>query len=168
MIEFLTITIFMILAAISPGPDFALVSKNSLCYSRKAGCYTSLGISFGILFHASYCVLGLGFIIAKSVWLFAIIKYMGATYLIYLGVKAMLAKRETTLEIGSHLAKCMTNTQAFRQGFLCNALNPKAILFFLALFTMIATPSTSIWLQIFYGLEVSQYILFGLVAYLLH
>lgn len=93
MLEFFTISIVILLAAISPGPDFALVTRNSLRHSQKAGVMTALGIAIGTLFHASYCILGFVIIISKSILLFNIIKYMGASYLIYLGIKGLLEKK---------------------------------------------------------------------------
>ena len=80
MQEFLSITLLMMLAAISPGPDFAVVTKNSLMHSRRAGLYSALGVSASMLIHASYCVLGLALIISQSLFMFKLIKYAGATY----------------------------------------------------------------------------------------
>ena len=74
MQEFLSVSLLIILAAISPGPDFAIVTKNSLLYSRKAGIYTALGVSGSLLVHAVYCILGLALIISQSLLAFIIIK----------------------------------------------------------------------------------------------
>src|SRR5690242_773964 len=92
--EFLAITLLIVLAAISPGPDFALVVKNSLAYKRTAGIYTALGVSCSLGIHATYSILGLAIIISKSLLLFSLIKYLGAAYLIYIGAQSLLAKRE--------------------------------------------------------------------------
>jgi len=91
MADFLTVAALSALAAISPGPDFAMVVKNSFS-SRKAGLFTSLGVACSILLHASYCIMGLTLIISKSLLLFNIIKYIGAAYLIYIGIKGLLSK----------------------------------------------------------------------------
>src|SRR5579863_5423615 len=96
MIEFLTISTIITLAVISPGPDFALVSRNALRYSQKVGIMTSLGTGSGALFHATYCILGFAIIISQSVLLFNVIKYLGAAYLIYLGGKGLLEKKTAT------------------------------------------------------------------------
>lgn len=71
--QYFMITLIIVLAAISPGPDFALVVKNALQHNRKAGIFSALGVSMSLLMHASYCILGLAIIISKSVLLFSII-----------------------------------------------------------------------------------------------
>jgi RhtB (resistance to homoserine/threonine) family protein len=155
MSAFLTITIIIMLAAISPGPDFAVVTKNALSYSRKAGIYTALGVALSLIFHASYCMLGLAIIVSKSLLLFSFIKYLGAAYLIYIGIKALLDKSKMQIANYQHTHKTMANFKALQQGFLCNALNPKAIFFLLALFTMVIKPNTPVWLQGIYAIDVA-------------
>ena len=76
-----------------PGPDFVIVTKNTLLHSRHSGFYASLGIGCAILVHVTYCALGIAFIISKSVLWFDIIKYTGACYLIYLGICTLLSKQ---------------------------------------------------------------------------
>lgn len=155
--QFFTIGLLMLLSAMLPGPDFALVTKNTILHSRRAGLYTSLGIGSAILVHITYCALGLAIVISQSILLFNIIKYIGAIYLIYLGITSLLAKH-ADLGTGSTqkiLQKTkMSNLTAFRQGFLCNLLNPKATLFFLALFTMIIKPETPVLWELLYAAEM--------------
>jgi RhtB (resistance to homoserine/threonine) family protein len=169
MAAFFAITFLIILAAISPGPDFVLVTKNALQYSRKSGVFTALGVSCSLLIHASYCLLGLGIIISKSLLLFSIIKYIGATYLIYIGIKSLLAKRDAHTLNAKHLTTSITAWQAFRQGLLCNLLNPKAIMFLLAFFTVILNPSMPLTQQIAFGIEIAliHFIWFSLLAILI-
>lgn len=119
MSEFFAISLVIILAAISPGPDFAIVTKNALLYSRKAGIFTALGVSISLLIHASYCILGLAVIIAKSLLLFSLIKYLGATYLIYIGIKSLCTKRSLKETPIQRATVTMTALQSFRQGFCC-------------------------------------------------
>ncbi|MDF2939737.1 MAG: Lysine exporter protein [Gammaproteobacteria bacterium] len=159
MAEFFGTTLVILLMSISPGPDFAMVTKNSLLYSRKAGIFTALGVSCSLLIHASYCILGLAIVISKSLLAFSIIKYVGAAYLAYIGIKAILTKRQTNDLAEESSSSELSSTQAFRQGLLCNLLNPKAILFMLALFTVIVKPSTGLPVQAAYGLEM------GLIAF---
>ncbi len=169
--EFFGITLLIILAAISPGPDFAMVVKNSLAYSRRAGIFTSLGISCSMLFHASYCIMGLAIIISKSLLAFNIIKYIGASYLIYIGIQSLFAKSSSIQNIQKTSVKSFSELAAFKQGFLCNVLNPKAIMFFLALFTIVVKPNTSLVLQIGYAIEIAliHFIWFsGLSLFLTH
>lgn len=153
-IEFFTISLIMLLAVVSPGPDFVLVTQNTLVYSRKKGFMTGLGIALSNLFHTSYCLLGLTVVMVNSVILFSIIKYLGAAYLIYMGIKALRAKREFATETQIQADFEISNMQALTQGFLCNALNPKAALLFLSIFTVFVTPETPLWLQLALGLEI--------------
>jgi RhtB (resistance to homoserine/threonine) family protein len=169
MPEFLVITLFIMLAAISPGPDFAMVTKNSLMHSRKAGIITALGVSTSLLIHASYCILGLAIIISQSLLAFSIIKYLGAAYLIYIGIKSLLSKRGNDQLCLHHSRHTITDFQAFRQGLLCNLLNPKAIMFLLAFFTLIIKPGSSLLIELSYGIEIGiiHMIWFSLLAYML-
>jgi RhtB (resistance to homoserine/threonine) family protein len=139
-----TIGILMLFAVVLPGPDFAIVTKNTLLHSRRSGFFTALGITIANLIHMLYCTLGLALIISQSLLMFSIIKYIGASYLIYLGFKLLLAKKENSLHPKEKQIRKNTLSAfvAFRQGFLCNLLNPKATLFFLALFTTIIKPDT--------------------------
>src|SRR5438874_2029674 len=90
--QFLTVAVIHLLAVMSPGPDFAMVTRNSLLYSRKSGIYTSLGMSLGIMVHVTYCLLGIALIVSRSIVIFSIIKYVGAAYLMYIGYKSLRAK----------------------------------------------------------------------------
>ena len=167
MLDFLTISLIILLAVISPGPDFAIVSRNALRYSQKIGLFTAMGVSCGALFHGSYCILGFAIVISKSLLAFNIIKYVGAAYLIYLGIKGLLEKQTSSNQVTiEKFVKEISAAQAFRQGILCNVLNPKTILFFLALFTMMIKPSTSLATQAGYGIEISiiHFSWFSLVA----
>ena len=155
MKEFFSISLLIILAAISPGPDFALVTKNSLLYSRRAGIYTALGVSLSLVIHAIYCILGLALIISQSLLAFSVIKYLGASYLIYIGIKGLLAKQEAAKLDNSQERASISSWQAFNQGLLCNLLNPKAIMFLLAFFTLIVKPGHSLWFEMAYGFEIA-------------
>ncbi|MBA2651611.1 MAG: LysE family transporter [Tatlockia sp.] len=155
MAEFFTITLIIILAAISPGPDFAMVVKNALMHDRKCGILTALGVSLSLLIHSTYCIFGLAIIISHSLVLFSLIKYLGAAYLIYIGIKSLLAKQATMEINGQKTRTPLSAYQGFMQGLLCNLLNPKGIMFILAFFTLIINPSSS-WLHQFgFGVEIA-------------
>lgn len=151
---FYTITIIAILGALSPGPDFVVVAKNALGHNRRCGIMSALGITLGIVFHASYCILGLAIIISKSLLLFSTIRYVGAGYLIYLGIKSLLAKRSTLNNI-NHTSISLSNIVAFKQGFVVNVLNPKCILFILSIFTVVIKPNTALHIQALFGLDIA-------------
>ncbi|OCG28129.1 lysine transporter LysE [Gilliamella sp. wkB108] len=139
------VTTISFLGMISPGPDFFLILKNSLSYSRKLALITCLGVITAILIHMSYCVAGVAILITATPWLFNALRYAGATYLIWLGIKALLANVSTTTYIGRSITKQVISSKtAFLQGFLCNLLNPKATLFFLAIFTQVLNANSSL------------------------
>ena len=140
----------VLIAAVSPGPDLLIVLRNSLGAGRKSGIQTAFGIALGIYIHIGYSMLGIALIISQSILLFNIIKYAGAAYLLWLGYKALRSKG---WKISSDPANNTSKTfwQSFSQGFITNALNPKATLFFLALFTQVLEPTTPLGVQFWYG-----------------
>lgn len=156
MKEFLLVACIHLLAVMSPGPDFAMVLRNSLVYSRRVGILAAVGLGAGILLHVTYSLLGIGLIISQSIMLFNVIKLIGAAYLIYMGVKALFAEKteDKSLDVKEDTSD-ISNFEAIRMGFLTNALNPKATLFFLALFTQVINPETALGVKVLYGLEMS-------------
>ncbi|MBP7847928.1 LysE family translocator, partial [Patescibacteria group bacterium] len=146
-----TVTLIHLLAVISPGPDFVVAVKNSLTYGRKTGIWTAIGIGLGIGVHLIYCMAGLALLISQSILLFSIIKFIGAGYLIYIGVSSILAKSSKIEVVADELKPAMSPMQAVWNGFLTNVLNPKATMFFLSLFTLVISPDTSISLMILLG-----------------
>lgn len=130
----LHIIIIMTLGLISPGPDFVIVIRNSLSSSRTYGIWTAFGVALGTLVHITYIWLGMEFLIQKNIWLFSILKYLGAGYLIYLGYKSFT--NTARISISHEVRKNASISQAITSGFLTNALNPKAMLFFIGLFTV--------------------------------
>ena len=154
--QFFTVGLVVLLGAMLPGPDFAIVAKNSLLHSRRSGLFTSLGVVCATLVHMSYCVLGLALVISESIVFFNLIKYVGALYLIYLGIQSFLTKTPQQLVSLDPKAKhsAQSNSLSFRQGFLCNLLNPKATLFFLALFTVLIKPDTPLGWKLIFAFEI--------------
>lgn len=112
-----------------PGPAVLLTMARSVSSGTRAGVATSLGIATGDLLHTALAVLGVSAILMASAVAFTIMKYMGAVYLIYLGVKAILGPNPS-LELPAE--RQVTPRVAFRQGMFCEALNPKSAMFFLA------------------------------------
>lgn len=164
MTELLAVITITILAVISPGPDFAMVSRNSLMLSRRAGLLTALGIGLGVLIHVSYTLLGVGLLIQQSLWLFNAIKLVGAIYLIWLGTKMLRTKAGST--VTDNRAAPLSDLAALRTGFLTNALNPKTTIFIVSLFMQVVNPETPLMVQIGYGLfiSVAHMVWFSLVA----
>jgi len=141
-----TVSLLNLLAVISPGPDFVITVRNSLCYSRRAGIFTSLGISTALCIHLFYCAAGIGYIISTSFVLFSILKVLGAGYLIYLGVSSFMAKGSRIDLAEERTGTDLTRLKAFRLGFLTNVLNPKATLFLLSLFTLVIGNFTPVYI----------------------
>ena len=139
-----TVALLNLLAAISPGPDFVMTVRNALCYSRRSGIFTGLGISTALMIHLFYCAAGIGLLISKSILLFTLIKILGAGYLIYMGIGSILAKGSNLDLAAEKSGTDLTRLQAFKMGFLTNVLNPKATLFFLSLFTFVIASSTPV------------------------
>jgi RhtB (resistance to homoserine/threonine) family protein len=168
--QLLTVAVVHLLAVMSPGPDFAIVARNSLIYSRKIAVYTSLGIALGISVHVAYSLLGIGLIISKSILLFNIIKFIGAGYLIFIGYKSLTAKPANTgsEEASNRTTKDINIGSALWTGFLTNVLNPKATLFFLALFTQVIDPLTPKSIQLLYGFQMMAitFVWFSIVSIL--
>jgi RhtB (resistance to homoserine/threonine) family protein len=153
--EFLTVVVVHLLAVISPGPDFIMISRNSLVYSRRTGVYSALGLGLGILVHVCYSLVGISLILSRSLLLFSVIKYLGAGYLIYVGVRSLAAKAPGPAGGAAARRRDLAPPAAIRLGFLTNVLNPKATLFFFALFTQVIHPGTPKGIQVLYGLEMS-------------
>ncbi|NQE51869.1 LysE family transporter [Herbaspirillum rubrisubalbicans] len=164
MTELIAVITITLLAVVSPGPDFAMVTRNSLMLSRRAGVLTALGIGLGVLVHVTYTLVGLGLLIQRSIWLFNAIKLVGAVYLIYLGVKMLRTKPAGTL-VDSTVVP-LSDMAAMRIGFLTNALNPKTTVFIVSLFMQVVRPDTPMPVQIGYGafISVAHVAWFGLVA----
>ncbi|MBJ2247484.1 LysE family translocator [Pseudomonas haemolytica] len=164
MTELLAVITITLLAVISPGPDFAMVSRNSLILSRRAGVLTALGIGLGVLVHVTYTLVGVGLVIQQSLWLFNAIKLIGAVYLVYLGVK-MLRSKPSRVSVDRGLAS-LSDLAAMRTGFLTNVLNPKTTIFIISLFMQVVRPDTPLAVQIGYGaiISVAHVAWFSLVA----
>ena len=149
MTELLAVVAITFFAVISPGPDFAMVSRNSLLLSRRTGVLTALGIAAGVCIHVSYTLLGVGLLIQQSLWLFNLIKLAGAAYLIFLGIKMLRAQPATGEEMASQPA--LSSLGALRTGFLTNVLNPKTTIFIVSLFMQVVQPQTPLAVQLGYG-----------------
>lgn len=139
------------LGMISPGPDFFLVIKNAARYRRSAAMMTALGVILGVATHMSYCVAGLAVVITTTPWLFNFLKYAGACYLIWIGIQALLSRGESKFSIDNATQSPITLKAAFLQGYLCNLLNPKATLFFLAVFTQILQINSGVGEKLWYA-----------------
>lgn len=167
--EFLTVALIHLLAVASPGPDFAVVVRESVTHGRRAGTWTAFGVGTAIFLHVGYSLLGIGLIVSQSIMLFNVLKWLAAAYLVYIGIKALRARPAPA---GSESVQVSTVARtpraAFVAGFMTNGLNPKATLFFLSLFTVVINPHTPLLIQAGYGayLALATGLWFCLVALL--
>ncbi|HCP57109.1 MAG: lysine transporter LysE [Pseudomonadaceae bacterium] len=167
--EFFTVALIHLLAVASPGPDFAIVVRESVGAGRRAGIFTALGVGCGIFVHVTYSLLGIGLIVSQSIVLFNALKWLAAAYLLYIGFKALRAKPAAANTSDSEQPRLERSPRAaFMTGFVTNGLNPKATLFFLSLFTVVINPHTPLLVQAGYGvyLAAATSVWFCLVAML--
>ena len=150
-LEFAQVALAHLLAVASPGPDFAIVLRQSLAHGRRAAIWTALGVGTAILLHVAYSLFGLGLLIRGSELWFNVVKFAGAAYLAWIGVQALRAKPRAA-GVAEMATPSRTTRGAFTTGFLTNALNPKATLFFLSLFALVVSPQTPRLVQAAYGL----------------
>lgn len=205
---FLLITSVHLLAAASPGPDFVLVSQQTLAKGRRTGLICSFGITLGLAVHIIYSVLGLATVIAHSQPLLTAIKWLGGSYLIYLGWQGIQAKPKKPSDLAAstnaadsenvgldvsqttpakqvpplsakNLSQNLSQKQPsintdstfaiLRRGFFCNVFNPKAPVYFVAIFTLVLSPGIPLWQLAIYGvwMMVLQMAWFSTVVMLL-
>lgn len=114
---------------IAPGPDMFYVIMRGMTHGRKAGIISAIGVIGGILVHTTAAALGITLIFQTSVFAFLVVKYLGAIYLIYLGIKAWQDKSAFNMQAST---SSVSSQSLFWQGVLSNVLNPKIAVFFLA------------------------------------
>lgn len=167
---FLLITGVHLLGAASPGPDFVLVSQHTLKYGRRAGLWCSLGVALGLSVHIIYSILGLATVVANSVTLLWVIKLLGGCYLIYLGVQGLRAKSAKLAPLTARQkTQAIAVKKSLSMGFACNVLNPKAPIYFIAVFTVVLSPDLP-WYQLaIYGvwMMILQWFWFAFVTSIL-
>lgn len=154
--EFITMAIVHLIAVASPGPDFAIVVRNSIAYGRRIAIITSIGVGIGILLHVAYSLLGLSVLIKTTPWLFQAFSYLAAGYLLYLAYGALRSgPSENNSTFDDRHQTAISAKKAFWNGFLTNGLNPKATLFFLSLFTAIISVDTPFLIKLGYGIYLA-------------
>lgn len=152
-IEFSKVAVAHFLAVASPGPDFAVVLRQSVAHGRRTAIWTSIGVGTAILLHVSYSLLGLSLLIRSSPLWFTIVKCTGAAYIAWLGVQSLRSRPRPDNAAGASPkpANRPGERGAFLTGFLTNALNPKATLFLISLFVLVVSPATPKIIQVAYG-----------------
>ena len=162
--EFFTVAILHLFAVASPGPDFALVTRQSLRYNRRVAIWTSLGIGVGILFHSLLAITGLVLLITSNELFLTIFKIIGSLYLLYLGVNSILDSKKA-----GNIEEENTNVDKFNgfmAGLITNITNIKAILFFVTVFSVVIGTGNNLSL-LFYGayMALATFIWFSIISY---
>src|SRR5690625_2033813 len=168
--EFFSLAIIHFLAVVAPGPDFAVTVQQSLGHGRRAGILTAIGIGTGISVHVLYTLLGFSALMHSTPWLMRTAELIGSIYLLYLGshfIRHALRQARNPAQTNNNsptTAKGIntpTSKQSARRafwiGFLTNATNPKATIFFLAVFTTIVSAQTPLYIQASYGLRSEEH-----------
>lgn len=156
-----------VVLTLMPGPDILFVVTQSVARGRRAGIVFAAGLCSGLVIHTVAVSLGVSVLLMNSPVAFTCLKFAGASYLIYLGVKTFLGRNRSTIDLETTES---VSGKLYRKGVLMNALNPKVILFFLAFFpqfidTGIQNPIPQMLLL---GLifMIQAFLIFSLVAFL--
>jgi threonine/homoserine/homoserine lactone efflux protein len=149
----LTLALFLLAALgllIIPGPAVLYIITRSVEQGRRAGFASVLGVELAGLIHTVAAALGLSALLLASALAFSIVKYLGAAYLIYLGLRTLLSREKA---VATHAELPKSAPRLFAQGFLVNLLNPKTALFFYAFLPQFVDPAR--------GAVIEQILLFG-------
>lgn len=141
IVNFSVFIITGIILNLTPGADTMYILGNSMSNGKKAGIMSALGISTGCIVHTILAALGLSVILAKSALAFNIIKYLGAAYLVYLGIRSFMSKSSLLIHNGDNEKSSFKNI--YFQGIITNVLNPKVALFFLAFLPQFINPNNT-------------------------
>ncbi|MBH3426287.1 LysE family translocator [Pseudomonas alkylphenolica] len=168
----LTYVLVAAIAIASPGPATLMAINNSLAYGPRAALWSSIGNACGLFCLSAAAMLGLGALLASSEWMFNVVKIAGAGYLFYLGAKQLLRKAPmlTAEGLADQAASRPSRLKLFKSAFLTAATNPKATMFFSALFPQFLDQSAALLPQfllltsIFMGLSLSSLTLYAALA----
>ena len=163
--EFITIALLHLFAVVSPGPDFVLITRQSIRYNRNVAIWSSLGVGVGILFHSFIAITGVVVLVTSNTFLFTTIKIAGAIYLTYLGIFSIINSNKIKSLTGDVSVK-RENLNGFLAGLITNVTNVKAILFFITVFSVVVDQNTDRLTLTLYGLymSISTFIWFAFVS----
>lgn len=140
IINFGAFLIAGIILNLTPGTDTMYILGRSISQGKKAGILSALGIASGALVHCVFAALGLSLILAKSAMAFEIVKYAGAAYLIFLGIKMLISKSDSEFKLTEDKGQ-ISYRKIYISGIFTNVLNPKVALFFLAFLPQFIDPN---------------------------
>ena len=162
---FITVALLHLFAVASPGPDFFLIARQSTLYGRDISIWASLGISIGILMHSFLSIAGIYVLLSLYPDFIFYMKIIASLYIASIGVRTLLVNSQIEISSLSD-QKNITSTKSFVMGFFTNALNPKAFLFFIMVFSLISNTNPSNETKILLGIymAVATFIWFTLIS----
>ena len=162
---FITVALLHLFAVASPGPDFFLIARQSTLYGRDISIWASLGISIGILMHSFLSIAGIYVLLSLYPDFIFYMKIIASLYIASIGVRTLLVNNQIEISPLSD-QKNITATKSFVMGFFTNALNPKAFLFFIMVFSLISNTNPSNETKILLGvyMAVPTFIWFTLIS----
>ena len=172
MADYCYFAFLMFLGQLSPGPDMLLVLKNSLNHNLRAALFTIAGITGGIVIHTTIALTGLAVIFSESSTAYQVLRYGGAAYLFYLGIRLLLSaisgRGKPKVDLQGSGAP-LSDSAAFTQGFATNILNPKIIIIISSILLMFLGTDSTIGERISYGviLVVEGVVVWIVIAFLL-
>ncbi|AEI81403.1 threonine efflux protein [Cupriavidus necator N-1] len=162
--ESLAVAAVTVLAVVSPGPDFAMVTRNSYLYGRRAGLLSAFGIALGVQVHVLYTMFGVALLMTHAHSVLTVVKMLGTAYLVWIGIQTL--RNREALAVDLQGARTLRPWAALRMGFLTNALNPKTTLFVVSTYTQVVDAHTPVPVQWAYGgfMSMAHLAWFSLVA----
>ena len=145
LITFVQVFTVCLLGAMSPGPSMAVVINNAIFKGRYNGILTSIGHGIGIAVYATFAVLGLGLIIKTNIFVFNGLKILSIIFLIFIGLKSIFNKEKLNLE----KKNIKENTISFLQGFSISILNPKILVWFIAIYSQFMSTDNELLFNIY-------------------
>jgi len=153
---FFTVALAHFLALLSPGPDFLLIVKSAIKNGSRKSTGIAAGISSANALYIALCIIGVGSVLASSIKIMIALKIMGGLFLVYLAIQALRAKKRdyNELMLADHSEAPVTASWAreFSTGFISGISNPKNLLFYLGLFSLVLTRDVGLPFKIFLGL----------------
>ena len=165
MNEFLTVVFLHLFAVMSPGPDYVLISRQSIRYGRKIALWSAGGIGVGILFHSVLAATGILILIASNDFYLSILKLICCSYLLYLGISSIV--NTSDFNQSSLQKNRWSSSGGFLVGLLTNITNIKALLFFITLFGVVLNTQHKEILLI-YGIymAIATFIWFAFISFI--
>ena len=162
---FFTVALMHLFAVASPGPDFFLISRQSILYGKNISIWASLGISMGILMHSLLSIAGIYMILSLYPHLLFYMKIIASLYIAFLGIRTLMISNNIKIDISVNKID-ISFFKSFFTGFLTNALNPKAFLFFIMVFALISNTTQSVVIKMALGvyMAVATFIWFTFIS----